>query len=411
MKLLLLVAAAIAVLAAPLGVAALVAVTMTPGATASCGIAAPVGGRVVQVPDTLSATTRDGTGVRLDRAQLTHAATIITIGAGIDGVGRQGVLVALMAALTESRLLMYANTGAYPDSARYPHDADGSDHDSLGIFQMRPAAGWGTVTELMDPTYQARAFFGGPTGPNDGSPRGLLDITDWASLPMGAAAQAVEVSAHPDRYATWEPVAEAILTTLTTPPATPGPSSTAAPSTVPSSTAEGTASSAAGAALPTVTRTVFPLPTGTWTRSSSYGMRLNPVLQVWQVHTGVDLAAPSGTPVLATAAGRVAFASYRPGRGNQIVLEHLVGGQVVASSYGHLRDGGIHVTTGDVVAAGQQIGDVGSTGNSTGPHLHFEIRSGGADHVGVNPDNWLSSAAEVASADIGAPGRCPVVPS
>jgi hypothetical protein len=67
----------------------------------------------------------------------------------------------------------------------------------------------------MDPSYQAAAFFGGPTGPNRGSPRGLLDIPNWESLSPGAAAQAVEVSAYPDRYAVYEPVARTILNALT----------------------------------------------------------------------------------------------------------------------------------------------------------------------------------------------------
>ena len=103
----------------------------------------------------------------------THAATIIETGSGIDGVTRDGLVIALMAALTESTLRMLSNTGAYPDSAGYPNDGDGGDHDSLGLFQMRPAAGWGSVAELMNPRYQARAFYGGLTGPNRGSPRGL----------------------------------------------------------------------------------------------------------------------------------------------------------------------------------------------------------------------------------------------
>ena len=59
----------------------------------------------------------------------------------------------------------------YPESGSYPNDGNGSDHDSLGLFQMRPQSGWGTVAELMDTTYQARAFFGGPEGPNHGSRR------------------------------------------------------------------------------------------------------------------------------------------------------------------------------------------------------------------------------------------------
>jgi hypothetical protein len=110
---------------------------------------------------------------------------------------------------------MLSNTSAYPASALYPNDGDGSDHDSLGLFQMRPSAGWGTVAQLMAAPYQAAAFFGGPTGPNRGSPRGLLDIPNGTTLPLGAAAQAVEVSAFPDRYAVFEPVARTILAALT----------------------------------------------------------------------------------------------------------------------------------------------------------------------------------------------------
>ena len=153
------------------------------------------------VPDELVVTTSDGDRVRLTRRQLTHAATIMRIGGRTDGVGRDGVTVALMAALTESGLRMLSNASASPGSAALPHDGDGGDHDSLGLFQMRPSTGWGSVAELMDPAYQARAFFGGASGPNHGSPRGLLDIPAWQSLPKATAAQAVEVSAHPDRYA------------------------------------------------------------------------------------------------------------------------------------------------------------------------------------------------------------------
>ncbi|HEX4400135.1 MAG TPA: hypothetical protein VHZ98_02285 [Galbitalea sp.] len=167
------------------------------------------------IPGSLTAATPTGATVTLDHTQLGRAATIIEVGAGTAGVGTSGVLVALMAALTESELRMLANTTAYPASATYPHDGEGSDHDSLGMFQMRPTAGWGSIAQLMDPTYQAAAFFGGLTGPNHGSPRGLLDVPDWEALSLGAAAQAVEVSAFANRYATYEPVARSILNTLT----------------------------------------------------------------------------------------------------------------------------------------------------------------------------------------------------
>jgi cell wall-associated NlpC family hydrolase len=80
---------------------------------------------------------------------------------------------------------------------------------------MRPSTGWGELANLMDPVWSSRAFYGGPQGPNHGSPRGLLDINDWRTMDPGAAAQAVEVSAYPDRYAVNQPVAEKVLATLT----------------------------------------------------------------------------------------------------------------------------------------------------------------------------------------------------
>ena len=191
-----------------------VAVLLNPAAQAVCLSA---GGAVVtNTPDQLRTATADGTRLLLDATQLTRAATIISVGGGTNGVGRDGIVIALMAALTESSLQMLANTTAHPESADYPHDGNGGDHDSLGLFQMRPSTGWGTVDQLMDAEYQARAFFGGPTRPNHGSPRGLLDISGWQQLTKGQAAQAVEVSAYPDRYATYEPVAETILDNLAT---------------------------------------------------------------------------------------------------------------------------------------------------------------------------------------------------
>src|SRR5690606_833409 len=119
------------------------------------------------------------------------------------GANRDAVIIAFMTVFVESVWLMYANSNV-PDSLNYPHDAVGSDNDSLGLFQQRPSAGWGSVAELMDVSYNARAFIGGPSGPNYPSPPGLLDIPGWEDLPKGVAAQAVQVSAFPERYAAWE---------------------------------------------------------------------------------------------------------------------------------------------------------------------------------------------------------------
>lgn len=165
------------------------------------------------VPARLSAVNTQGETVTLTQQQLTRAATIITVGKA-DKVPARGQLIALMTALTESSLRVLSNTTAYPESGSIPNDGDGGDHDSVGLFQQRPAAGWGTVEHLMDPIWSSRAFYGGPTGPNHGSPRGLLDVDDWQAMDPGAAAQAVQVSAYPDRYAVNQPVAKKILSTL-----------------------------------------------------------------------------------------------------------------------------------------------------------------------------------------------------
>ncbi|RAG63817.1 M23 family peptidase, partial [Burkholderia multivorans] len=132
-----------------------------------------------------------------------------------------------------------------------------------GLFQMRPQAGWGSVPELMAPEYQARAFFGGPDGPNHPSPRGLLDIPGWQDMGKGEAAQAVEVSAFPDRYENYSPVAVTILDTLL---GTTGTNVETDPGVVPA---------VAGAAESS--RVVFPLPEGTWTATDPYGPRTHPI--------------------------------------------------------------------------------------------------------------------------------------
>ncbi|MFB7893678.1 M23 family metallopeptidase [Microbacterium sp. NPDC056044] len=345
----------------------IVVATLLSPALTSCSANSLVVG---PIPESLTARTRDGHSITLNRQQLSHAATIMTIGAQTVGVGRPGVVIALMAALTESTLRMLSNAVAYPESVTYPNDGDGSDHDSLGLFQMRPASGWGSVVELMDASYQARAFFGGPSGPNGGSPRGLIDITGWQSLDPGVAAQRVEVSAFPDRYQNYQPVAEAILDALSARPSPTGKQD--------------------GVRVPETTRIVFPLPSGTYTDTSSYGWRTDPFTGGRKFHEGSDLAAAGGTPILAIADGVVTFAGRRGGFGNLIIVEHTVDGERVASFYAHMRDHGINVAAGSTVTAGQHIGDVGSSGRSSGTHLHLEIHPGGPAHPPVNAVEWLA---------------------
>lgn len=154
----------------------------------------------------------DGQAVGLSAGQIAVAQGYISVGKQL-GVPREAMVIAIMVSLQESTLRMLANTNV-PASFQFHHDGVGSDHDSVGSAQQRPAAGWGTIAELMDLSYNARAFYGGPSGPNQGSPRGLLDVPGWSAMSKGQAAQAVQVSAFPELYDRWEPQATAIVDLL-----------------------------------------------------------------------------------------------------------------------------------------------------------------------------------------------------
>jgi len=114
------------------------------------------------------------------------------------------------------------------------------------------------------------------------------------------------------------------------------------------------------------------MPLDTAMLTSDYGMRTHPVLGGRRSHKGVDLAQPTGTPVYATADGIVSKAEPFSSYGNYIQIEH--GGEL-QTRYAHLS--GYAVAAGQQVAKGQLIGFVGSTGRSTGPHLHYEVRVAG----------------------------------
>ena len=120
---------------------------------------------------------------------------------------------------------------------------------------------------------------------------------------------------------------------------------------------------------------VNPNPTARVT--SCFGMRWG------RLHEGVDLAAPDGTPIVAAGAGIVVRAGVAEGYGNAVLIDH---GNGFLTHYGHLS--AITVTVGQHVAAGQQIGNEGSTGHSTGPHLHFEVHQGFYKDP-IEPTMWM----------------------
>ncbi len=133
----------------------------------------------------------------LDAEQIENARLIIQVGREL-GVPDRGIAIALGTAMQESWI----------------RNLDGGDRDSLGLFQQRPSTGWGTPEEIRDRVRSIRVFYGGTSDPNGDRTRGLLDVPGWQHLSFADAAQTVQISAHPDRYAAWEQPAYAWLAAL-----------------------------------------------------------------------------------------------------------------------------------------------------------------------------------------------------
>ena len=121
-------------------------------------------------------------------------------------------------------------------------------------------------------------------------------------------------------------------------------------------------------------------------KSSDFGYRYDPYFHVWQLHAGTDFAAAGGSPIYAAAAGTVVRASWNGGYGNYTCVYHgeLSNGRGIATCYAHQSRVLVH--KGSRVSRGQIIGRVGTTGASTGNHLHFEVRKDGKV---VNPLSYL----------------------
>lgn len=145
----------------------------------------------------------------------------------------------------------------------------------------------------------------------------------------------------------------------------------------------GTVARRGSASIPSI------MPVETSRLSSSYGMRNHPVLGGRRAHKGIDLAAPTGTPIHATADGVVEMADWFGGYGLYVQLGH---GGDLETRYGHMSR--IAVAPGQSVRKGEIIGYVGSTGRSTGPHLHYEVRVNGE---AVNPTAYFQAPAQGAA--------------
>lgn len=254
-------------------------------------------------------------GSRFDATQLQNAATIISVGKSL-GASNRDLIIALMTSMQESTL----------------RNLNYGDRDSLGLFQQRNA--WGSAADRTNPVEATKMFFRG----GHGGQRGLFAFKNRDQMTLAQAAQAVQVSAFPDAYAKWEDEARAILS--------------------------GTSIIQSGTGS-------FTKPLSSYRLSSGYGYRIHPITGKRTFHDGIDMAAPSGSPIRAALNGKVAYAGWNGGYGNYTAIQSgnlLVG-------YGHQSRIGVH--RGQNVGQGSVIGLVGSTGASTGPHLHLLTKRDG----------------------------------
>ncbi len=322
MKLGVLLGAVLAVpLILPLGIA-MAAVAGGSLDTHTCGPAPPAGGAAP------SAEVQ-----RLTAAQRTHARTIYTVGVQL-AVPHRGAVIAIAVALQESSLTNHTTA---------------TDHDSLGLFQQRPSQGWGSPAQLVDPVYASTQFY-----------KRLLGVGGWEQLPLTDAAQAVQRSAYPSAYAKWEPLATALAN-----------------------------DAASTTGLNAVTGSCPP-PCDAGTKTCWVAPVNAAVVSGFRTperpgHDGVDLGAARATPIHAAAAGTVIIvrcdiqpASHgcnrdgspaTPGCGWYIDVLHA---NDIITRYCHMLIRPL-VQVGQQVATGQVVGYVGSSGHSSGPHLHFEV--------------------------------------
>jgi hypothetical protein len=134
----------------------------------------------------------------LNQKQMNNAKKIVETAKRM-GLGKDAQTIAIATALQESQLHNLAST-VYAESYDYTDEGEGSDHDSVGLFQQRPQSGWGTVQNLMKPEYAAEQFL-----------KALLQVPGWQDMELTYAAQAVQVSAFPEAYAKHESRATEIV--------------------------------------------------------------------------------------------------------------------------------------------------------------------------------------------------------
>ena len=288
----------------------------------------------------------------LSEEQVRNAAIIVRMGQDMN-VPPRGWVIAVATAMQESSLHNLPNLGAR------------NDHDSLGLFQQRPSTGWGTPEQIMDPKYAARKFY-----------EKLLTVPNWERLSLTQSAQKVQRSAYPDAYAKHEQLASTVVNSLT----------------------GGAARAAGGSTDLTNLQCVSgdQIAASGWTAPVNGEVGSGFRTASRPTHQGVDLIVPRNTLIRAAAGGIVVKVRCQAhlsngtdwgcsrdgspsvlGCGWYVEVQHANG---ILTRYCHMvRQPSIAV--GQHVAPGQEIGFSGTTGHSSGPHLHFEV------HINSDPSS------------------------
>lgn len=283
---------------------------------------------------------------------------------------------------------------AFPATADKPHAAvialatarqesgirnlDYGDRDSLGAFQQRPSQGWGTPDQVTNVPHATTTFL-----------EHLVLVPGWETRPVTDVAADVQRPAEEYRglYEQWVPLATRLTEQLWPQAASLMPATQLAcpqSATVPG-----------GGVVYPVPPAFIGTDSQNWGGSGSHWSS-------W--HTGTDFSVPCGTPVLAATAGTVEIETGQAWAGTWLVRV-VTGPDSVATWYAHMQK--LHVTPGQPIGAGQQIGEVGARGNVTGCHLHFEVhlRNGsiyGPDNV--DPSQWLAQNASITGPETGGSG-------
>ena len=359
-----------------------------------------------------------GGGTPTTQTQREHVRSMIGV-AKTMGISERGMIIATMVMLQESGIQNIANDGEthggedgaesdWPAPGRgywldtaaksmdYPHDKWGNaeaatDHDSVGLYQQRASMGWGdsgsstakddpdaAIKRLLDPRWTSQAFFGGNQSPPANA--GLQDVSGWEDMELTVAAQEVQGSKYPSAYAPHESKARQLVSENKDAPKQPLIDA--------GDGGDDDGGDDDGGDSGGDNKFKYPLEEGTYTLTSDFGPRDDPVTGApGDFHGGQDFGAPEGTPIHAIADGKVSAAGHVGGGfGYWVVIDHKMGGRTYSSVYGHILSDGI-VAEGKTVKSGDVIAKVGNEGNhTTGFHLHLEIWDGGRFDGGEHVD-------------------------